>query len=157
LGCFRNERKLMLDLFSGMQKPLDLSFFRNEWKLILDLFSGNAETVGFGLFLQWAKTNFGLVSRGMEMIEIETYFRIEQKPMLKLNFKILRILKKIQLLLLGMRAIVGIVFSRSRKNNGFGLFSKWVKANVDIVSIVSKNDEFWLAFDIKFWICISYD
>jgi len=56
------------------------------------------------------------------MIEIETYFRIEQKPMLKLNFKILRILKKIQLLLLGMRAIVGIVFSRSRKNNGFGCF-----------------------------------
>ena len=56
-----------------------------------------------------------------------------------------------------MRAIVGIVFMRSRKNNGFGLFPKWVEANVGIVFVVSKNDEFWVAFDIKFWICILYD
>jgi hypothetical protein len=37
----------------------------------------------------------------MELIEIETYFRIEQKPMLKLNFKVVRILKKNRIAFVG--------------------------------------------------------
>jgi hypothetical protein len=61
------------------------------------------------LLSQWGKANVGFVSEDMETIGIETCFRIGRKPMSKLNFRIVRILK-IELLSLWMRANVGIVF-----------------------------------------------